>query len=244
MAGAEWADEDHALARYIYKTFNDTDYGENPTCCYGEGGRQRIANPNRTTTSPAMTGMYVDSAASPSRVLVSMAMPELLNRVYGAPATLWLSIVANSADGSLSLELQAFNKTATRLGEAHFFSFLPLPLPSSDRRWMMDKIGTWIDPLDTVRAGSVHQHGVRNGVAYFSPASPEHFFAIDTLDATVVSPATAANPAQMFPYPLEPLQGPVLGFDVQLMQNSFNTNTPLFSWDPSYKWRFAIRAAA
>ena len=49
------------------------------------------------------------------------------------------------------------------------------------------------------------------------------FFAIDTLDATVVSPFTAANPPAMFPYPLQPLSGPVLGFDVQLMQNAFNS---------------------
>ena len=32
---------------------------------------------------------------------------------------------------SLALDLQIFNKTATRLGEAHFFSFLPLPLPGA-----------------------------------------------------------------------------------------------------------------
>ena len=241
MAGVDWADEDHALARYIYKTFNDTDYSENPTCCYGEGGRQKIANPNRTVTFPTMSGLFVDSASNPSRIVVAMTMPDLYNRVYGAPATLWLTILTNSA-ASISLELQAFNKTATRLGEAHFFSFLPLPIPSSNRRWFMDKIGSWVDPLDTVRAGSVHQHGVRDGVAYFDPATPGSLFAIDTLDATVVNPATAVNPPSMFPFPLDPLTGPVLGFDVQLMQNAFNTNTPLFSWDTSYKWRFGIRA--
>ncbi len=95
-----------------------------------------------------------------------------------------------------------------------------------------------------MRSGSVHQHGVRNGVAYFDPSAPNSFFAIDTLDATVVSPATAVNPPSMFPYPLEPLTGPVLGFDVQLMQNAFSTNTPLFSWDTEYRWRFQLRAEA
>ena len=242
MAGAEWADAGHALARYVYKTFNDTDYASNPTCCYGEGGRQQIANPNRTVTSPTMTGLWVDDAAAPATLVVAMAMPALQVGAYGAPATLWLSVTANATDGSLGLDLQAFNKTATRLGEAHFFSFLPLPLAGSKRVWLMDKIGTWIDPLDTVGRGSVHQHGVRNGVAYFDPGQPGSAFSIDTLDATVVSPATAANPPSMFPYPLEPLTGPVLGFDVQLMQNAFNTNTPLFSWDTAYRWRFRLHA--
>ena len=86
---------------------------------------------------------------------------------------------------------------------------------SSDTR-----IGTWVDPLDVVANGGLHQHGVSRGVAYLSAASPAtKFFAIDTLDAAVVDPATAAEPAEMFPQPLHPLTGPVLGFDVQLMQN-------------------------
>jgi hypothetical protein len=223
MAGAEWADSAHALARYVYKTFNDTDYSANPTCCYGERNRQAVANPNRTVTSPTMTGLWVDDAAAPARVVVAMAMPDLQHLAYGAPATLWLTATVR-ADGALALDLQIFNKTATRLGEAHFFSFLPLPLPAPGaRRWLMDKLGSWVDPLDTVRAGSQHQHGVAQGVAYLDPAAPAAYFAIDTLDAAVVSPATAANPPSMFPFPLEPLAGPVLGFDVQLMQNAFNS---------------------
>ncbi len=143
MAGQEWADGAHALARYVYKTFNDTDYAGNPTCCYGEGGRQAIANPNRTTTSPTMTGLWVDSLAAPSTLVVAMSMPDALHSAYGAPATLWLTVAANAADGSLALDLQAFNKTATRLGEAHFFSFLPLPLAGSSRRWFMCVRGLW-----------------------------------------------------------------------------------------------------
>ena len=93
-------------------------------------------------------------------------------------------------------------------------------------------------------SGSVHQHGVSDGgVRYMSASAPAKFFAIETVDAAVVNPATSANPASMFPYPLAPLTGPVLGFDVQLMQMAFNTNTPLFTFDPSYKWRFVLRAA-
>ena len=59
---------------------------------------------------------------------------------------------------------QVFNKTTTRLGEALFLHFAPTPL--HDHVWMMDKLGSWVDPLDTVYNGSLHQHGVRNGVRY------------------------------------------------------------------------------
>lgn len=243
LAGVEWADAAHPLALYIYKTYNDTDYDAQGTCCYGESGRQTVANPNRTTTSPTMTGLWVDDAAAPTRAVVSMSMPALQHASYGAPETLWLDVAING-DGSLSLDLQAFNKTPTRLGEAHFFSFLPAPIAGGDYTWLMDILGSWVDPLDTVANGGLHQHGVREGVVYASAASPATaFFAIDTLDAPVVNPATAAQPATMFPQPLTPLDGPVLGFDVQLLQNAFSTNTPLFSWDANYRWRFGIRAS-
>jgi hypothetical protein len=89
------------------------------------------------------------------------------------------------------------------------------------------RLGSWIDPLDTVASGSQHQHAVRDGVSYQSSSTPTtRYFAIDTLDAPTVLPATALQPASMFPSPLTPLTGPVLGFDVQLMQNAFSTNTP------------------
>jgi len=241
LAGTEWADSQHLLAQYIYRTYNDSDYSAQGTCCYGEGGRQAAAQPQRTSSVPSMTGLWVDSAAAPTLAVLSMAMPQLQHSYYGAPATVWLSLRV-LPEGSISLQLQLFNKTATRLGEAHFMSFRPLP-QAGDYTWLMDKLGSWVDPLSVVANGGLHQHGVRDGVAYMSAAQPEgKFLALDTLDAAVVNPATAAEPATMFPQPLTPLTGPVLGFDVQLMQNAFSTNTPLFSWDSDYQWRFGVRA--
>ncbi len=110
MAGQAWADDAHALGRYIYKTFTDADYAANPTCCYGEAGRQSIANPNRTVTSPQMVGMWVDAPAAPTKLVAALTMPQLLNTAYGAPATLWLTVAASADGKSLTLDLQAFNK--------------------------------------------------------------------------------------------------------------------------------------
>lgn len=241
LAGRDWASATNPMGLYIYKTFSDADYAAQRTCCYGEANRQKVANPQDTTTSPTMTGMWVDSATATRRIVVSLSMPDLQHTMYGAPSALWLTVDVND-DASVSLDLQAFNKTATRLGEAHFFHFAPLPVPGGDFVWLMDILGSWVDPLDTVANGGLHQHGVRDGVAYVSSSAPERRLTIDTLDAPVVDPATAANPATMFPQPLTPLVGPVLGFDVQLLQNAFSTNTPLFSWDTSYRWRFRIAA--
>ena len=242
MGGVDWADASHLLGQYIYKTFNDTDYHGNPTCCYGDGNRQKIANPIQSTSLASMNGLWVDDENAPRMAVVSMTMPDLQHNDYGAPSTVWLTVTAND-DGSVAIDLQLFHVTATRLGGAHFFHFGPLQ-QGGDYKWLMDKIGGWVDPLDTVGNGGIHQHGVSDlGVRYMSTGSPNKFLSIQTLDAALVDPFTAANPPTMFPYPLTPLTGPVLGFEVQLMQNAFNTNTPLFTWDPAFKWRFRISAS-
>ena len=218
LAAVDWADSNHLIGQYIYKTYNDTDYAANPTCCYGEGGRQKIANPNRTATTPTMTGLWVDDENNVRLAVVSMSMPDLQHDAYGAPGTLWLTITVND-DASVSLDLQLFGVTATRLGGAHFLHFENIP-QAGDYKWLMDKIGGWVDPLDTVANGGIHQHGVSdNGVRYTSSSAPNKYLAVRTVDAALVDPFTAANPASMFPLPLSPLTGPVLGFDVQLMQN-------------------------
>lgn len=198
---------------------------------------------------------------------------------YGAPSSLWLTV--GVVDDGMEIDLQAFNKTQTRLGEASFARFRPLQRDGF--RWYMDKLGTWVDPLETVTNGSLHSHGVRDGVAYLpylrrgpgggghpgkgpdqdpdrdpsSSSSSSHrleqarwdaggdttsFFAIDSLDAFVADPATAAQPSTNFLWPLAPLTGPVLGFDMQLHQNAFATNMPLFSLDADFRWRFRLRA--
>jgi hypothetical protein len=66
-----------------------------------------------------------------------MSMPDLQHLVYGAPSTLWLNVTV-TPEAAVTLDLQMFNKTATRLGEAHFLHFLPTP-QAGDYVWMMDK---------------------------------------------------------------------------------------------------------
>lgn len=240
MQGRDWAAAGGWLGRYLYRTYNDTDLNAaGKTCCYGASGRQKIANPQSTVSTALLTGLWVDSFTAPRTFVLSLSMAALQHGYYGAPSAVWIQIQVVD-EGRLDMDLQLFNKTATRLAEASFFSFLPSSINSS-WVWVMDKLGSWVNPLDVVASGGLHQHGVRDGVSY-RYANQQHF-SIDTLDATVVDPVTPSQQATMFPFPLHPLQGPVIGWDVQLHQNAFNTNTPLFSWDSSFRWRFRLRAA-
>jgi len=36
------------------------------------------------------------------------------------------------------------------------------------------------------------------------------------------------------------LEGPVLGFSSLLFQNAFNTNTPQFTWQSDFHWRYVF----
>lgn len=251
MAGFNWAGPHNPMAQYVYKTFNDTDYTlQRGFCCYGPlPDRQRIANPNQTTSSPTVIGVWHHGSAAPQGLTARLKMPDIQHEIYGAPQELWLSVAVNVNDGSVMIDLQAFNKTSTRLGEASFARFRPVQ--RDDFRWLMDKLGSWIDPLDIVTNGSVHSHGIRDGVIYVKSSGSGlstntgpngTFFAIDSLDAFLADPATATEPATNFLWPLTPLTGPVLGFDMQLHQNAFATNMPLFSLDSDFRWRFRLRA--
>ena len=254
MAGFDWAGPQNQFAQFVYKTFNDSDYRrQRGFCCYGPApDRQRIAHPNRTTTSPRVTGVWRHRTVPPTSFTARLEMPALQHQQYGAPSELWLTVDIER-DGAVFIDLQAFNKTTTRLGEASFARFRPVQRDGF--HWFMDKLGSWVDPLDTVTNGSLHSHGIRDGVAYINsagspPANPHPgtgvtaFLAVDSLDAFLVDPVTAAAPATNFLWPLTPLTGPVLGFDIQLHQNAFATNMPLFSLDSDFRWRFRLRAQA
>ena len=53
------------------------------------------------------------------------------------------------------------NKTATRMPEAMFFVFDPLPAGAAS--WTVDKLGEWIAPDEVMVGGSPHLHAVSSG---------------------------------------------------------------------------------
>jgi len=246
MQGVSWADGAHPLGLFSYRTFDDAVLAtQGSYCCWGHAGRQAAAAPNASVSTPTLRKVWVDSATHARQVtaLASFSDSTLVEN-YGAPAEIYFVYSVND-DGSVGFEFQVFNKTSTRLAEAAFLDFLSPPLPPLI--WRMDKLATLIDPLEAVGGGSPHQHGVARGVLLSEgigavASSSEPWFAIDTLDAAVMSPITPTSPSTNFIVPFEALEGPVKGFGALLWQNAFNTNTPLFSFDQAYKWRFVFRA--
>lgn len=256
LGGRSWADAYHPLALLEYHTYDDAALAtQGNACCFGAGGRQASAHPNATRSVPTMVGLWVDKATAPTQLTALLTLPDFTHTNYGAPGEIWVQYTlgedggdGGGGEGSVSLSLQVFDKTPTRLAEATLLTFLPLPAASASpppdaMAWSMRKLESWVDPLESVSGGSPHSHGVSDGVAYVSGVNPGgDYFAIDTLDSAVVSPITASSNATNFVVPNDALVGPVLGFGSLLWQNAFNTNTPLFTWDTAFKWRFVFRS--
>jgi hypothetical protein len=254
IKGATIADAAHPMAVLEYQTLNDTTFdaqhittqpdGHSCCCCYGWGSMQKVANPIESRTFATLTAAWASQSGTtltaPASFLVSVSFPALLNTYYGAPSTSYINYTVN-VDGTVSLDVQLFNKTSTRLGEAIFLRFATPAVPSSS--WVGEVLGHWVDPLDVVVRGSQHQHGIGDSVLYVNSQTGAGV-AVDTVDAPVWSPWTADIDAITYIVPYDPLNGPVEGFAAILFSTTYNTNFPLFSIDDAYRFRFGIRGVA
>lgn len=246
--GGVLADATHRLSVLVYRQYNDTDYAavQNCVACYVHPGAAAAAAPPSASTEATLIGLWVGPGAQPTQFLAQVQFPFELVAEAGAPADAWIGYSV-SPTGGVDVDVQLFDKTATRLGEAIFLEWSALtPEAVPGGRWFVQKINTWVDPLDVFVNGAQRQHAVSGGAAYFAPSAPPSSGGpavfIDTIDAPVLCPATDAEPYSGLPISAQPLTGPVTGFASMLFANSWAMNYPLWSLDADFRFRFAIRA--
>jgi hypothetical protein len=125
------------------------------------------------------------------------------------------------------------------VGESTMLGFEPAGGLRETAAWAMDKLGVGIDPEDVLAGGNQMNHAVDSGVQ--ATAADGRTLVLTTLDAPVVCPITPDYP-QGYPLPagspgLLPLQrGSVLGMGINLHNNLWNTNYPLYY--PFYDHRY------
>ena len=234
------------LAALVYRELNGSDWAAASTCplAYQRYGDD-AAGARSASTRAAMDALYAQRGAGPRSFLVHAALPEALVLLVGAPADIWLNSTVAPA-GDLLVDVQLLGKTRTRFGEAVVLEWLFAPgaLAPADGAWRVDKIGTWVDPLDVVAGGSTQQHAVGAGVGFFAPLrGPEGGgLFLDSVDAPVVCPATGAEQAYTtLPLSAAPLAGPVTGWASLLYTNAWAMNFPLWQQDANYRFRFRVR---
>jgi len=166
---------------------------------------------------------------------------------YGGAAAYWLTFsLAPQAAGDdafvLGVELDWFNKTATRLAEALFVSFVPLGT-GNDSAWSMDVLGSGVNPLDVVSNGGRHLHGVTQaGVTYSGGGNPGDvaLWQLAPLFTPVIAPGDIDHLLWYDGTTLPALAG---GWHSVVHSNMWNTAFPLwYGQDGRAVW--VVRASA
>jgi len=135
------------------------------------------------------------------------------------------------------VDLQWFDKTASRLPESLWLSFVPVS--TSKTGWTMEKMSVTIDPLQVVNNGSKHLHSISSGVSYYSQS--EGTITFNSLDAPLISFGTR-NP---FPTPLDVDPNPEEGVHFLLENQIWGTNYVMWygfneGKDTGSKFRFEL----
>jgi hypothetical protein len=240
--GRAWAGPQHLLALLRYQTFSQADY---------DRFRRQYSINKRTTAVwaipdftkpgmaasgaesrwwlPSLAGLYHNRTATGERILAELALPAEATERYGCPAKATLEIALPDAEPAVYLDLQWFEKPASRLPEALWLSFAPRDTVA--RGWLLEKIGQKIAPLDVVRDGNRRLHAV-TAVEY---QHADDALRLETLDAPLVAPG---EPSLLnFTNRQPPLQH---GMHVNLYNNVWGTNFPMWS-DEDARFRFVLR---
>ena len=229
-------DGSHRFGQITYQSFDEADYDRfyaqlRPTPQDEWWARRDNTKPGIDASGAlsarwplVVDGTWTDDAG---RLLVQGRFaPDPSDRL-GAPArvtTVW------STTGTMLLaDMAWWDKPANRLPEATWVSFVPTV--DEPERWMLDKLGQAVSPLDVVRRGGRSLHAVGVGMTY---DGPDGRWQIRTLDAPLVAPG-APNLLDADP-PLPDLAG---GFHVLLHDNLWGTNFPMWN-EGNAAFRFEI----
>jgi len=169
-----------------------------------------------------------------------------------------LSSESSRSSNEINLEVVAMEKMPTMIGESTMLTFTPA---GTLKGFTIDKLGYDVNPEDVIAGGNQMNHVAWNGGTTATTTGGDTI-QIVSLDASNFCPATKSfpygNPLPAGSNGLMPLQsGSVLGMGVNIHNNLWNTNYPLYYpyFDPKYcttpfdcvnanaKFRFVIRVS-
>lgn len=244
--GRVLASASHPLALVTYEMFSAADYRRYLRTYARDLDRHRswivpdLSKPGMEAASgghlrlhPSLVAVWRKIEGPATTLLARLAMPPRFCARYGAPRTWWLTLAATADAPTLAIDLQWFDKPATRLPEAIWCSFRPI-LNRPDG-WRLDKLGREVRPDEVVSGGGRHLHAVESGLRC---ADGDGTLILDTLDAAWVAPGEPALlRCDNRPQPL------AQGMHVNLYNNLFGTNFTAW-YDADARFRFRLRWVA
>jgi hypothetical protein len=178
---------------------------------------------------PSQSAIYHRKDTASEAFLLELTMPEEASVHYGCPRRVSIVITLPVETGRIEFDVLWFDKPATRLPEALWFSFAPIT--PNNRGWRMEKLGELISPLEVIRNGNRKLHAVGSGVYYHDKRGQ---LAIETLDAPLVAPG---EPSLLdFNNRQPPLRK---GMHFNLYNNVWGTNFPMWYGEDA-RFRFGV----
>lgn len=244
--GRVLADTDHPLAWVRYQTFSAEDYERfhaRYNCASADDEWWALLDYTKPGISDAgavsawwpgsVTGQWHRPSTDRDTVLLLLTFAGAASAQFGAPAELWIEITLPHDGSSIDVDVSWFSKPACRLPEATWCSFVPRI--AEPQRWVLDKLGQDISPVDVVSRGGRALHAVGSGARYDGPDGP---LTLTTTDAALVAPG---RPALLeFTDELPDLSG---GLHVLLHDNVWGTNFPMWSeGDARFRFTLDVRA--
>ncbi len=230
-SGHDWANQNHPLGRFWFQTFNETDYNRFYEQ-YNRGGSvtEVWARPDFTkpgidasgavsqTWLPRLQDIYERTSSDGQHYLLELTFPPEANLKYGAPAHVSIDVFFPDELDRIVFTLQWFDKSASRLPQALWFTVAPR-LPS-DSAWRLYKLGQWIDPTQVVSRGARSLHPVEVASA-FKHATP--VAALHSPDAPLVN---IGKPSLLDFH--NQLPAPDDNLHVNVYNNVWGTNFPMW----------------
>ena len=238
--GQNRADATHPLALFRYQTFDSSDYER----LFNQYLRSRVqwalddfGKPGLEKTNavsrvwlPRVRNVYRSANDSGDVLRVILQVDDGHGKSpYGCPGRIEVKLEFPVSKPEIEITLSWFDKPATRLPEALWFSFVPVL--TEGEYWMMDKSGRPVNPLNVVKNGGRTMHGVQSGV-WLEGGNP---FMIETEDAPLVAPGEMRllNFDNRLPDP----RG---GMHFCLYDNVWGTNFTMW-FDEDMKYRFRLK---
>lgn len=258
--GTTWASESNPLALQRYQTLTEADYAAWRAEYLIEDCPREYGKPDQDAEEgwssehqllpPTVQSLWVRNNSQPE-VLMSLAFPDHLNSLYGAPAAAWVRFSFDSSsttDRAVHFTITYINKTATRLGEAMFVTMNPPGDADTTRSWWaIDKLGEWVSPLELVDGAPKGLHGHSTGVKFArvgTDGTESHVF-FESKDTAMV----AFDAPTPFPVPIHAQPDLLEGASFLLWNNIWNTNyifwwpydTPDDQMSKDIVFRFSVR---
>lgn len=240
LTGREWASPAQPLGLFAYQRFSKADFdrflsqyvtvkADWAILDFGKPGLEEIDMPGGIWISRLKQAWHRKEQDA-YVLLAELEVTDEAGEVPpGCPRRLFTEYRVSRFAPNLRVTLQWFDKSAQRLPEALWFSFVPVAEPEG--AWMLLKMGQAVDPRDVVTNGGRKMHAIAGEVRYRDKGNVMRIF---SPDASLVAPGERGllNFDNALP-------DPAGGMHFCLCNNVWGTNFVMW-FDDDMRFRFSL----